>query len=546
MVSLRERMGKHYTPYPRTNVSDMGFYADPAISMSISDRRGLMEEIGNSRSSLRQRFIQSLNRKRSLPTWQSIEYGTVRDKNQEQRPSLIRKSISSLSSSLRDRFSLDASTEDENRPSVIRKSFGSMSSSFRGLRTSMGSRPSQDEEYHAAKLPYCELSKSVGYAGGNSYRSNYHGLEQSSSASSGDNSVPRLPGLDEMIAKAKAERTSSDDQSPNSLFSMSIFDSLDRPIAVDYHDKSMTEYIEPAAEKSIPIIGRLPIRLKCPNPTLSKRIARSKAIQHTQPQIPSEDDSGYSSCSGKTKDNASDAPGTSKVPVAWLDFILEMSIATRSEVAQARIPIETEEERYRRLSKRVYVFVPDENDHGKPWPKKAYPDLKIALTAICTRFKPFYAPFAAYTNLTRTVQLFPADFKLPRNFSLIPGSIMFTMQEALDNWESTLFSRSLSVVDEETEDQETTEVTLDTVAGSESDRTCEISPSPSNFSSEDLDDIIDYSMLEPSPSPSIIVETNPLEQPNQLMENSQMSWSDESLSTDDYDMTIASRMGFMP
>ncbi|KAI1213110.1 uncharacterized protein F4807DRAFT_471587 [Annulohypoxylon truncatum] len=545
MIGLRERTGNRTTPSTKANVSDMGFFADPAALTSISDRHGLIDEMRNGRNSLRQRFIQSLNRKRSFPAWQpaqSVEYGTTRDDNQEKQTSLIRKSISSLSSSLRDSFSLDSSAEDENRPSVIRKSFGSMSSSLRGLRTSLGSRPSQDQENDSEKLPYCDFSRSIGYASGISGRSNRRGFGRSSNASSGDNSIPQLPGLDEMIAKARAERLSSDDQSPNSLFSMSIFDGLDRPIATDYPDK---EYTEPATEQPPPILGRFPIRLKCPNPTLSKRIARSKAEQRIQPRVPS-DDSGYSSGSDKTKDNASNTPGTSKVPVTWLDSILEMTVATRDGVRQVRIPTETEEERYTRLSKKVYVFVPDETDHAKPWPKKTYPDLKTALVAICTRYKPFYAPFAAYTNLTRTVQLFPADFKLPRNTSVIPGSIMFTMQEALDNWESTLFCRSLSVVEEETEDQGTIEMTFDTGAEFGSEGTCEISPPPSyNISNHESDETLDYSMLEPSPESSILIETNPLKNPNQLMEDSQTSWTDQSMSTEDYDMTIASRMGFI-
>ncbi|KAI0887530.1 uncharacterized protein GGS22DRAFT_157400 [Annulohypoxylon maeteangense] len=223
-----------------------------------------------------------------------------------------------------------------------------------------------------------------------------------------------------------------------------------------------------------------------------------------------------------------------------------MTVDTREGVRQVPIPTETEEERYQRLSKKVYVFVPDETDHAKPWPKKTYPDLKSALVAICTRYKPFYAPFAAYTNLTRTIQLFPADFRLPRNTALIPGSIMFTMQEALDNWESTLFCRSLSVVEEETEDQGTLELTFDTVADSGSEETIEISPSLScNFSTEDSDDMIDCSILEPDSDSPIIVEANPLKYPDPEMDDSQMSWTDQSMSTEDYDMTMASRMGLI-
>ncbi|XDG00946.1 hypothetical protein ABKA04_000561 [Annulohypoxylon sp. FPYF3050] len=516
MVGLREKVGNHVTPSHRAYVPDLGLFADSTGTGTISGHHGLMGEMKNSRNSLRQRFTQSLSRKRSFPlrqSAQSMEYDTTYNKGQEQQPSLIRKSISSLSSSLRDRFSLDASADEENRPSVIRKSFGSMSTSLRGIRSSLGSRPSQDEENDVERLPYCHFSKSVGYAGGNSDRSSYRRFGHSSEASSGGNSIPRLPGLDELVSKivnARAERGSSDGQTPNSLFSMSIFDSLDRPITADLH-------------------------------------ATSKADQYAL----SSDDSNNSTCPDENKgDDAQSAPKTSKVPVTWLDSILEMTVQTREGERKVRMPTETEEERYQRLSKRVFVFVPDENDHAKPWPKKTYPDLKTALVAICTRFKPFYAPFAAYTILTRTVQLFPADFKLPRNCSLIPGSIMFTMQEALDNWESTLFSRSLSVVEEETEDQGTMELSFDTVADSGSERTREIS-TPSSFkeSGDESEEIIDYSMLEPLPESSLIAETNPLKHPNQTMEDSHMSsWLDQSMSTattDDCNMNITSHMGFV-
>ncbi|KAI1096573.1 hypothetical protein F5B19DRAFT_488529 [Rostrohypoxylon terebratum] len=531
MVGLREKVGKYATPSHthRAYVPDLGHFVDSTGSGSIIGRHGLMGEIKNSRNLLRQRFTQTLNRKQSFParqTMQSTESSVACTKGQEQQPSLIRKSISSLSSSLRDRFSLDASADEENRPSVIRKSFGSMSNSLRGVRSSLDSRPSQDEENDVERLPYCHFSRSVGYAGGNSDRPSCRRFGQPSGVPSGSNSIPRLPDVDELISKianARGEKGYSDGRSPTSLFSMSIFDSLDRPITAEPRDIGTTMHTESVSDQPPPITGRLPIRLKCPNPTLAKRIARSKAEQDAL----ANDDSGHSTGPDETKiDDAPRAHETSKVPVFWLDSILEMTVDTREGVRKARIPTETDEERYLRLSKKVFVFVPDENDHTKPWPKKTYPDLKTALVAICTRFKPFYAPFAAYTMLTRTVQLFPADFKLPRNCSLIPGSIMFTMQEALDNWDSTLFSRSLSVVEEETEDQGTIELSFDTVAVSGSERTREISTPSSYISSGDeSEETNDYSMLEPSPESSLIAETNPLRYSDQAMEDSHvLSW----------------------
>ncbi|KAI1104652.1 hypothetical protein F4804DRAFT_179325 [Jackrogersella minutella] len=560
MVGLRDRFGKYTTPsYPGANAPDMGFFADPTVSLPIGERHGMIDDLGGNRNSLRKRFIQSLSRKKSFPSWQPIDYSTVHDKSQEQRPSLIRKSISSFSSSLRDRFSLDASTEDEDqngRHSVIRKSFGSMSSSLRGLRTSMGSRPSTDEEPLSAKIPYCDFSRTIGSVGISS-RQNYRDFRRGhlSDASSGGDSVPRLPGLDEMIAKARAEKASIDDQSPNSLFSMSIFDGLDHPTTADCHGKGVVEHHEPAARQPGPIQGRLPIRIKRNDLTTSKRTTKAKAIQNSRPRNIS--DSGYSGCSSPTKDGVESVFETWRVPVQWRDTILETSILMRSEVHVPAPSFETEEEEAQRLSKRVHVIVPDESDHSKPWPKQVYADLRAAVEDVCDRFKPFYAPFAAYTSSNRTVQLFPPDFKLPGDFGFIPGSTMFTLQEALDNWESTIFARSLSEGADEaerSEDSIVTEITWGTSEKTtESDRTQANSPlHVYDLDSSDMDLDLDENFTDSStlaPEPFILDENDILRQPDEFMQDSLMSWADTSFSSDDIDdddMTIATRMGFIP
>ncbi|KAI0841649.1 hypothetical protein F5Y06DRAFT_307630 [Hypoxylon sp. FL0890] len=465
MGGFRERIGKYASPSPKANTT---FLTDPKNTLLTSNPHGLIDERGCNRNSLRQRFVQSLNRKRSLPAWHSIEYDLVDAASQKQQPLSIRKSISSFSSSLRGRFSSDASADSETqdrRQSVIRKSFGSVSSSLRGIRSSMDSRLSRDRGRQTVAILF------------------------------GDESVPRSPDLEDVVAAMKLEK-SAEVQSPSTLCSASTFDNLDRASTINRPGETTTDHNDPTDRQRTPNAVRFPIRVKRPE------------LVDSETNVP---------------------PGTAQ-----------------------NSRLKAEEERQRR-AKIVYVFVPDQDDHSKPWPKKKYPDLRTALTDLCTRFKPYYAPFAAYTILTRTIQLFPPNFRPPTHLPLILGSTMFTLQEALDNWVSTLFSRSLSPDEEEAEDSTNTERTFSTVAECGLSTMQEDAPLPaSDIDDETLDDTLNDDLIDSdegfdhdrlySDAP-FIAEKMQLSIPSRTLFTSPLNWSVETLDTKIGDMTIDSSMG---
>ncbi|OTB06809.1 hypothetical protein M426DRAFT_20561 [Hypoxylon sp. CI-4A] len=427
------------------DVPEFDVSADPLWTVWPHNHDGSQGDKSSKQSSLRQRFMRSLNHRRSFPSWQPRGFNSVSDATQERYPSSIRKSIDTISStvsaSLKGRLSIEAPADSEDissRPSVIRRSFGSMSSSLRGISTSMGYRPSRDEEQVASKTWRHDLSDAEELEGSYPVRARHHTIGHSSSASSSNKSIPpRLPGLDEMIANARTMSTSPEIRSPNTLFSMSIFDSLDRPFVTNDHGdiSKMTaeEHTELAPKSPAMANARLPFRLV--RPSLEISIDMSHMIQRANALdvVPPTTDGGVDD----TQHTPVDKPATSKVPVKRLDDILETSTLMRDDIWVSWQPTEwqnTEEGRCA-LAERVHVAVPDEKDHRKPWPKKVYPGLYVALHDVCTRFRPFYAPFAVYTSSTRTVQLFPADFPLPTTSYIIRGSIFFTIQHVVENFD---------------------------------------------------------------------------------------------------------------
>ncbi|KAI1143975.1 hypothetical protein F5Y05DRAFT_407374 [Hypoxylon sp. FL0543] len=496
MVGFRERIGKHASPSPR---ADPTCFADPMFTLSTDSRHGLMDEMGCNHSSLRQRFVQSLKRKRSLPAWHSFEYDLVHDDSHEQQSSSIRKRINFISSSLRGRFSSDASTECETqcrRQSVIRKSFGSMSSSLREIRTSMDSRLSRDAGRRSAAISF------------------------------EDDCILHSPNLERMVVDMKLEKESAETRSSNTLCTASIFDSPGHLFTVDRRDETTIECGNSAARQPITDAVRFPIRVKRPELGNSKTSGTSGEAQDSCPKAAS----GLNSpgCSTQTSGNSRNTPQTSKVP----------------------------EEEHQRQAKFVYVFVPDPEDHSKPWPKKKYPDLKAAVADLCTRFKPYYAPFAVYSSLIRTIQLFPANFTPPAQMTLSVGNIKFTLQEALDNWNSTLFCRSLSE-DEEVEDSTYAETNLSMAAQSGSSIMQEHSSRhASNLDGETLDETFtDYLLDSDSDEDfdeetldsdaSFTVEIGPPSNPSQGSLTPSLEWADEPVVIDDDDdSSIASSLEF--
>ncbi|KAI1376770.1 hypothetical protein F4677DRAFT_445093 [Hypoxylon crocopeplum] len=475
------------------------------MTLPTGGRLGQADEKSD-QGSLRRRLMRTLNRKKSLPEWQPIGYGPMRGVVPEPQPSLLRKSISSVSSSLRGRILSDASADDDSQSqqqSTIRKSFSSMSSSVRGLRSSVTSRLSRDVSWRPATIHSSSFPEAA-FMGGFSPRPRYDSFGRLSHGSSGCSSIPQLPDLDEMISRSKTQRTSINSQSPNSLFSMSIFNSLDGPLATKVEDNITEEREEPIARHPTPVAGRLAIRIKRPGFLIPKRKAGLGTVRDTRPRVAS--DSGCSGCSDETEGNSTTKPETSKVPVKWLDLLLEMTVPMRESDFQLYRPASnanTDAERLRRLTRKVYVFVPDDNNHARPWPKISYPDLKTALVDLCTRFKPYYAPFASYASSIRTVQLFPTDFEMAKkNYG--PDVVIFNLQDALDNWNAP--SCALSLCEEETEVGESTPTektwTTITEVPSEAPRQC-LPLHPYDLGLLDYEEESDSGLLEPE-TPTIV------------------------------------------
>ncbi|XXH05187.1 hypothetical protein Hte_011612 [Hypoxylon texense] len=369
------------------------------------------------RGSIRQRFTRGLNNKKSILASQQAQAqdSTDSEGTQKENVSFIRKSIGSISSSLKGRLSSEYSTGGEardRRPSVIRKSFGSMSSSLRGIRSSVNPRPSLETGERALPVRYHTISGALGRTRSRKYN-NLRRLSCDASEHEYD-SVPRLPALEDMIANAQVEKTTLRVPSPpNSLLGM--FDALnDGPFNKTWH-------------------GPLAVRLKysgtfCPESNVDADV-KTEAVADTYPTLTS-----TPKCCENTSDQATSSQRglpISRVPLEWLDHILETSITTRDEVIQMSSPPRRPDTNGG-WNSRVYVRVPDETDHRKPWPKRSYPDLKSALDVICGRLKPFYAPFAAYTDTSHVLQLFPPEFNLNFCTKETPHTTFFDMQETLD------------------------------------------------------------------------------------------------------------------
>ncbi|KAI2778972.1 hypothetical protein F4815DRAFT_220732 [Daldinia loculata] len=526
MASLREKLRKRTTARPEVDTEDLGYLTDPQLPSLTKDRHVIAEKLKAKQYSLRRRFVLGLDRKKALPTWQHIEHSAVCEENQDPQPSLIRKGINSLSSSLRDRFSSDTSTDSEGqgrRPSVIRKSISSVSSSLRGIRSSISSRPSQDgsTEYHTSPENTGTLVNFQGISRRNS-------LGHISSTSSGQDSVPRLPDLDTMVANLEVGEKITGGRSPNTAFNMSMFDSLDRPYMANSSDEAATGQEEPIARQPSPIPERFPVRIKRPDLAVAERIAGPRVGQEDLPTIAS--DQGPVDCPAQNNVNLNGTPKNWKVPMHRIDRILETSVTMREQGCQVYKPIPDCEirERIRRLESRVYVFIPDENDNSKPWPRNRYSDLETALKDLCARFKPYYASFAAFTPEARAIQLFPSNFRLPQGMSLVPGTIIFNIQEAIDNWYAGSPIDGPSEEEEEMKESVTTQ-TDSSIATEPEIYTMQEYKQPYVYDTDKAS--LDDGIREPGIS---------------ALAKHKLGSSEESLLTDDYDMTIASKMGFVP
>ncbi|KAI1467092.1 uncharacterized protein F4812DRAFT_431161 [Daldinia caldariorum] len=232
--------------------------------------------------------------------------------------------------------------------------------------------------------------------------------------------------------------------------------------------------------------------------------------------------------------NSTWVPEITKVPVHWIDHILETSITARDQVLQPRKSSSDDKTKERlRKETAVYVFVPDKNDNNKPWPRKRYLDLETALRDLCARFKPHYSSVAAFTPETRKIQLFPPTFGMPENRCLIPGTIFFDIQDAVDNWYAK--SPMEAPCGEENGTEAATATTEDL----------------SSLNQPEIDLMNGYGEIlsYDSDSMDVALSISDCDLPEPKMPGfaaSKLGSSEESLMTDDYDMDIASRLGFIP
>ncbi|KAI0115212.1 hypothetical protein F4814DRAFT_418658 [Daldinia grandis] len=534
MASLRERLHQRATARPEVDMKDLEYLTDPQAPSPTKDRYDMREKSKAKKYySLRRRFVLSLDRKRVLPIWRHIEHSTACEEAQEPQPSLIRKSIKSFSSSLRDRLSSDTSTKSEGqsrRSSVIRKSISSMSSSLRGIRSSISSRPSQDgsTEYHTGPENTGTLVNVHGISRRNS-------LGHISSTSFGQDSAPRLPDLETMVANIKVRGKFTGDRSPNTAFNMSIFDGLDgsytAPYTANSNNRATAGQKEPTTRRPSPTAERFPVRIKRPDLTVVERPAGPRVNQENL--LTTASSQGPADYPEQINADLNRAPKNQKVPTHRIDRILETSITMREQGCQLYKPIPDYKlrERLRHLESRVYVFVPNESDRSKPWPRKRYSDLESALKDLCARFKPYYASFAAFTPEARTIQLFPPNFRMPNGMGLMPGTIIFSIQEAMDNWYVGSPMDGPSEEEKEIKGSMTTQTT-------QTDSS--IATEPDIYAMQEDKRPYVYDTDKASLNDGI-------REPGVLaLGEYKLGSSEESLVTDDYDMTIASKMGFIP
>lgn len=286
-------------------------------------------------------------------------------------------------------------------------------------------------------------------------------------------------------------------------------------------EKSTEGYDKLTVSQPTPVTGALSIRLKYPGPPA--------------PESNDSSDGSNGNSSGSE---------TSKVPVEWLDRILETSATVRDDEVQAK----TRDNEQTSCSARsnpnakVFVYVPDDKDHSKPWPKHAYPDLHMALVDICRRLQPYYAPFATFTHTTCAVQLFPPDFVKP-NINKFGNTTFFDMQDVLNSLLCINYPASNTGYDKDSDDTATlTEGrTLSTITETSDDTLDATAAEIMRLQAYDLDFLrsdVGFStglpVINPCPESSPDLAATPY------------GFSQETFSTLDSDVTEDELYGFYP
>ncbi|KAI5868154.1 hypothetical protein GGS23DRAFT_591949 [Durotheca rogersii] len=409
-------------------------WVDPTASRHV----GLLCNFtANDQGTLRQRLAQSLSRR--LPHLAARESGAAHLETGELPQSRLRKSISSISSSVKNRFSANRprcreSEDQDSRLWEISKKIGYVSSSLRGIRSSVDARLSPSRSRRYATVQCCRSSR----AGGNGLgRRRCNSFGQIFELPDDDGSIPKLPRLEDMAVDAgKNTGIPVKDRSPDRQFDMGIFDGFHATFSVNTPEQVGGGADEQMADQSVTTVENSPAGRKGLELEGCREKETIRAWASGGNPAPSRD-SGCFGCLDEVDKDTAHATDTSKVPVEWLDTILETSLSMRSAVSQlAKTAVSPgAEERGRPSAETVCVFVPETRDTQRPWSKLCYPNFKAAVTDLCGRFHPYFAPFAAYIRQTRAIVLFPMGSVVP-TYDYGPDIIIFPLQDTMEGWKS--------------------------------------------------------------------------------------------------------------
>ncbi|KAI0408681.1 hypothetical protein F4802DRAFT_360430 [Xylaria palmicola] len=200
-----------------------------------------------------------------------------------------------------------------------------------------------------------------------------------------------------------------------------------------------------------PIVARLPLRLRSPdvlyyqatdcpsNKRVKRRRQSSRATESclsptnadngSLPDTDHNDAQEQHTASKKEKQRKIES---SKVPVEWLDRILETSYGTRNPISP-KLCVSKATMAFLHKSK-TCIFVGHSRADNLPGPLRCYPGFRAALVDICDRFGHFYAPFAAYNAHTREITLFPSGTPRPTYKFLDADTAYFDLELARSAW----------------------------------------------------------------------------------------------------------------
>ncbi|CAJ2506936.1 Uu.00g081220.m01.CDS01 [Anthostomella pinea] len=396
----------------------------------------------------------------------------------------IRKRFNGIKGSLKNRMSArslalqkSGSESDQGTPwPALKKTYSSMATSLRGARTSLESRISGDMTrrsvtLHCPPQPASNLDRVASHTRTVSLGSQPEALLT-------HDAPPRLPGLDEMVAHSRPScEDSVSHESPNFAALDSVFDSL---ISPPFYTRSpeLEEAIRKISVAPPPISGRLPIRLKHAEPPVVQAsdnyepepVFSAEVLQHHHtcmpPKLPRY---GHrSSMHTRRRRPAHNKNCSSRVPVEWLDLILETSQCTRSPVRLVLKPskatvewldriLETSQRtrcparlvlkpwstpESERESERVQVLLPmgtiliNDNENV---PAESYDTLTDALKDVQKRCLPLVSPFAVYHQGQRTLRLYRIGQR-PDFCFLETNTILIDLRK----WQKSLSDYSLS------------------------------------------------------------------------------------------------------